>query len=67
MARLVINNETLEKLLNEEMDEILGCRSMDSGSVAIGEFAGAQIQLVITKDEDDFIGSHHGIVTVAKD
>ena len=58
-----VDKRALEKLLNDELAEIEALGAED-GAVAIGEFFGAQIQVQITRNEDDFFESHHGVVTL---
>lgn len=64
MKQLEVNKEVLEKLINEDLAEVATNASVCNGSFAIGEFAGCQVQVFITKEEDKFFDTHFGVLTV---
>lgn len=58
---LEIDYETLEKIINEEVNELIKKPYYSQTGVTIGSFRGLEVQIIVTRDEDYFNGDDNFI------
>ena len=62
---LVIDHESLENIINEEVSDLIKKPYYTETNVTIGRFRGLELQITVTREEDDFNESDNFIcVTV---